>query len=178
MADGMVDIPKLAESLAQQIRRLGPSVSVTHSGSAAGRSSYLRVTGLQDEIRVSDHAKGTFNSQFYHPVWDADSAREMLHRLEQHFGPPKTPEWFAQRQAQAQELLARQQAEQWARVRPQALREGLKRLERGKPLSRSNVRALQEEGVLERGMLLPQELQESEEGGGLTDTTAWSRHRP
>lgn len=64
MANGMVDIPALAESLAQQIRRLGPSVSVTHSGSAAGRSSYLRVTGLQDEIRVSDHAKGTFNSQF------------------------------------------------------------------------------------------------------------------
>lgn len=53
---------------------------VEHSGSAAGPSSYFKL-GAQ-EVRVSLHSKGAFNSQFYLPVFDAESAGRVLDHIE------------------------------------------------------------------------------------------------
>lgn len=60
-------IQQNAETLAEKLRALNFKVDVTHSGSAAGPSSYLRVfdpsTGrFFDDVRLSGHSKGVFNS--------------------------------------------------------------------------------------------------------------------
>jgi hypothetical protein len=54
--------------------------SVEHSGSAAGASSYFRLG--QAELRVSLHSKGAFNSQFYSPVFDKQSAEKIIEAIE------------------------------------------------------------------------------------------------
>jgi hypothetical protein len=60
-------IQSSAESLAEKLRGLNFRADVQHSGSAAGLSSYLKVfdpsTGRYfDDVRLSGHSKGVFNS--------------------------------------------------------------------------------------------------------------------
>lgn len=63
-----------ANSLAEMLREKGFDVTVEHSGSAAGPSSYLRVydpiTGriVSDNLRLSAHSKGAFNSSLVNNV--------------------------------------------------------------------------------------------------------------
>ena len=58
------EIKNLANNFADQFKQMGFDVTVDHSGSKAGASSYLRVsdpqTGrfLNKSIRISDHSKG------------------------------------------------------------------------------------------------------------------------
>lgn len=58
------EVKNLAENFSDQFRKMGFDVTLNHSGSAAGASSYLRVsdpqTGrfLSKPIRISDHSKG------------------------------------------------------------------------------------------------------------------------
>ena len=62
-------IQSKAEELANQLKNNGFSVDVQHSGSAAGPSSYLKIydpkTGKYfiNDVRLSGHSKGVFNSQ-------------------------------------------------------------------------------------------------------------------
>ena len=61
-------IQSKAETLADQLKQNGFQVDLQHSGSAAGPSSYLRVydpkTGRYfDNVRLSGHSKGVFNTQ-------------------------------------------------------------------------------------------------------------------
>lgn len=57
-----------ADDLASQLQKLGFQADVTHSGSAAGPSSYVRVydpeTGrfFVNPVRFSGHSKGSFNA--------------------------------------------------------------------------------------------------------------------
>lgn len=56
-----------AEGLADRLKAQGFHVEVQHSGSAAGPSSYLKVFDPQtgrffDDVRLSNHSKGAFNS--------------------------------------------------------------------------------------------------------------------
>lgn len=68
-----------ADDLASQLQKLGFQADVTHSGSAAGPSSYVRVydpeTGrfFVDPIRFSGHSKGTFNSTLVKDVSDPNT---------------------------------------------------------------------------------------------------------
>lgn len=63
-----------AERLAEALRAKGFDVSLNHSGSAAGPSSYLSIfdpqTGryFKDPIRLSNHGKGAFNAQFVNDI--------------------------------------------------------------------------------------------------------------
>lgn len=63
-----------AEKLAELLKEKGFLAQVTHSGSVAGPSSYLNIsdpqTGrfLQNQIRLSGHPKGVFNSQSVYDV--------------------------------------------------------------------------------------------------------------
>lgn len=58
------EVKNVAENFSDQFRKMGFDVTLDHSGSAAGASSYLRVsdpqTGrfLSKPIRISDHSKG------------------------------------------------------------------------------------------------------------------------
>jgi hypothetical protein len=62
-------IRKNAEDLAEQLKQQGFDAQVTHSGSPAGPSSYLRVvdpeTGrfFTKDVRFSGHSKGAFNNE-------------------------------------------------------------------------------------------------------------------
>lgn len=61
-------IQSKAQELADQLQGNGFKVDLQHSGSAAGPSSYLKVfdpsTGRNfDDVRLSGHSKGAFNSQ-------------------------------------------------------------------------------------------------------------------
>ena len=68
-----------AETLAASLRESGFEVTVDHSGSAAGPSSYLRIvdpeTGrfLQQQVRISGHSKGQKESQ---AVWNVATDEE------------------------------------------------------------------------------------------------------
>lgn len=69
-------IQNSADSLAKRLKDLGFDVSVTHSGSVVGPSSYLDIYDPQTgrrftkQIRFSGHSKGPYNSQF---VFNASS---------------------------------------------------------------------------------------------------------
>ena len=70
-------IRQKAEELAAQMREKGWQATVDHSGSAAGPSSYIKAfdpeTGRTvNDLRLSDHSKGAWNSQFVSNVNEAD----------------------------------------------------------------------------------------------------------
>jgi hypothetical protein len=68
------EIRNIAEELTKKINELGFLAKLEHSGSKAGASSYIRVTDpitgryLRDPIRISDHSKGPFQSQFVYDI--------------------------------------------------------------------------------------------------------------
>lgn len=70
-------IQSKANELSDKLKSLGMDVKLEHSGSAAGPSSYLKVydpeTGrfFVNDVRLSGHPKGVFNSQ---GVWDVNES--------------------------------------------------------------------------------------------------------
>jgi hypothetical protein len=82
------DVKQVAENMAIQLRNSGFHVDVQHSGSIAGASSYLTLrhdeTGrnITDQIRVSDHDKGTFNSQFYYHVTSHEDVPKVVTQMQ------------------------------------------------------------------------------------------------
>lgn len=68
------EIRNIAEELTKKINELGFLAKLEHSGSKAGASSYIHVTDpitgryLRDPIRISDHSKGPFQSQFVNDI--------------------------------------------------------------------------------------------------------------
>lgn len=133
-------IKSRAEELAAAMRSKGWEPEVMHSGSAAGPSSYVNAydptTGrtLRD-LRLSDHSKGAFNSQFIRNI-NTDDFPEVLSQLDdlRALGPSegikairvREAEQAAKVAARAQERLARALAKQAA----------------GEPLSKAELNAL------------------------------------
>lgn len=78
-----------ADSLANTLRQRGFDVEVQHSGSLAGPSSYLRIydptTGrmFKNEVRLSNHSKGAFQSQFITDVKSKDDFERVLEQADQ-----------------------------------------------------------------------------------------------
>ena len=142
------DVRDVAEDLAARIRQMGADVEIAHSGSAAGKSSYLRVQSLTPEIRVSDHSKGAFQSQFYLSVFNHDSYTKVYELVSQYLGGEKTDTQLDEQARRRDDIARAKQQEQWLCAKPAALREGIKRLAKGKQLSKSSIRALMEEGML------------------------------
>lgn len=90
------DVRGVAEKIAESLRRRGvDDFQIQHSGSAAGKSSYIKLPHLNKEIRVSDHSKGAFNSQFYLPVQDAGMLSHAMQELDRHFGAELNDEQYA-----------------------------------------------------------------------------------
>ena len=69
-----------AEKLAEQFRASGFDVSLEHSGSQIGPSSYLSVSDPQtgrafgNQLRISDHSKGPFQNQFVTNIGSQEQA--------------------------------------------------------------------------------------------------------
>jgi len=77
-------IQNSAETLAQQLRDKGFEVTLDHSGSKAGPSSYLRIYdpetgGLIPNIRMSGHSKGVEGSA---SVFNVATPEEMQHVMQ------------------------------------------------------------------------------------------------
>lgn len=72
-----------AERLAAMLKEKGFAVDIQHSGSVAGPSSYLKIhdpeTGrfFTNDVRLSGHPKGVFNSQFVQNV-NSDEFADVL----------------------------------------------------------------------------------------------------
>ena len=70
-------IQSKASELSDKLKSIGMDVQMQHSGSAAGPSSYLKVYDPQtgrffiNDVRLSGHPKGVFNSQ---GVWDVNES--------------------------------------------------------------------------------------------------------
>lgn len=121
-----------AQKLAALLRDEGFQVTLEHSGSAAGPSSYLRVfdpqTGrfIKNDIRLSGHSKGPFNSA---SVWDVATADDYQAVL-------KTA-----RDMRAMGMsagMAAMQAQDDARL----LKSADKKIAKGKPLTKSEQEAV------------------------------------
>lgn len=131
-----------AERLASMLREDGFETMVHHSGSAAGPSSYLTIVDPDTEVymsnvRVSGHAKGTFNSQF---VWnvagDKDFAR-VIDKMRQARAKAREKPGYVSKQAREDQA---QQARQ--DKRKQAL-ELIERRSKGEKLTSKQRRLIQ-----------------------------------
>lgn len=133
------EVVPVANNLADQLRAIGYDVEVTHSGSAAGKSSYLRLSDPEtgrfviDPIRVSDHSKGAFNSQFYHRVNTAADVAVQFERMRKSLDEMRAAGVSPLR-------LAEQNHEQVAQqIR---LKSANKKLAKGKPLTKAEQLAI------------------------------------
>ena len=137
------DVKPIAEDIAKRIRDAGFTADVQHSGSAAGASSYIRAIDeqtarwIRDPIRVSDHSKGPFNSQFSRNIGDTDeinkAVSDYLEKLNElrAMGP-------------SQGLLAQQEFE--ATKLEKTLSRARNRLQSGKSLSNYELSVLRKSG--------------------------------
>ncbi len=107
-------IQSKAQELADQLRAKGFDATVEHSGSAAGPSSYLKVFDPQtgryfDNVRLSGHSKGPFNSQFVDNVaTDGEFAGVVNRAMEMRGqGPSKS----MQRQQQIEQIASELKAQ-------------------------------------------------------------------
>ena len=108
-------IQSSAEDLSSKLRQLGFQADVTHSGSAAGPSSYVRLYDPQtgryfaNPFRFSGHSKGAFNqaevTDISDPTLDLPKIIEAALAMRAQ-GPGKIFQFEAQRQAIADELIA------------------------------------------------------------------------
>ena len=123
-------IQSKAEEYAQKLRDAGVNVmEVTHSGSAAGPSSYIKVAG-QPDIRISGHSKGVFNTGGVINVGSDDAFNDVLTKL------PKTvrkatPEDYARLKQQEIDMLY-----------PIRIKSAQKKLAKGKSLTDSEREAI------------------------------------
>lgn len=90
-----------AENLANILRNQGFEVNLQHSGSAAGPSSYLQIydptTGrfFKNDVRLSGHSKGAFNSQ---GVWDVTNKEfDDVVNVAKEMRSLGKPEWMIER---------------------------------------------------------------------------------
>jgi hypothetical protein len=108
-------IQSSAEDLASQLQKLGFQAEVTHSGSVAGPSSYVKIydpeTGrlFNKPVRFSGHSKGSFNQAEVRDV--SDPNHDLPKIIEDALamrgqGPSRLFQYQAQKQAIADELIA------------------------------------------------------------------------
>jgi len=102
-------IQNSAETLAQQLRDKGFEVTLDHSGSKAGPSSYLRIYdpetgGLIPNIRMSGHSKGVEGSA---SVFNVATPEEMQHVMQTALDMRKQGSSEAMLAQKAENMLAR-----------------------------------------------------------------------
>lgn len=132
-----------ADALADALRQKGFDVDVSHSGSAAGPSSYLRIydpeTGrsLTNDVRLSNHSKGAYQSQFVQDIFSKNDFQKVIDQADQMRSMGKSS-GFAAMEAKAAEQSAKT-ADYWKSV---ALRANEK-TKSGEALSNRERQALQ-----------------------------------
>lgn len=132
----------MADSAAERLRSLGFDVEVQHSGSAMGPSSYVRVydpqTGrfIKDPLRISDHSKGPFNSQFVHDAAGPEDIDSFIESAQSMRAMGPTDLHLQQMNSVAD--ASKKMAEKLAPVRDRAMQ----KQQNGEPLSNSEKKAI------------------------------------
>ncbi len=138
------EIYSAADFFAYELKKEGISAEVTKSGSRCGASAYIRIYDpiietCYDDIRISDHNKGAFNSQFYYHVDNDSDFKKVLDYL---LGR-RTPERLA---AMEERRKIRETRElELIEVR---LKSAAKKIAKGKPLTKSEQAAIELRGGL------------------------------
>ena len=123
-------IKSKAEEYAKALKDAGVDVQeVVHSGSSAGPSSYIRITG-QPDLRISGHPKGVFNSQSVIDIGNDQEFNNILSKL------PKTV-----RKATPEDF-ARLKQNEIDKFYPQWLASADKKMAKGKSLTKSEQEAV------------------------------------
>ena len=128
-------IQSRAEQLAETLRRDGFKVELQHSGSVSGPSSYLTIsdpkTGrfFNDQVRISGHSKGAFNSQTVWAVATDEQIQEVVDKAHEMRAKGPTALFFATDEAERKAVEMRIASAQ-------------KKLAKGKPLTRSEQEAI------------------------------------
>ena len=128
-------IQNSAETLAQQLRDKGFQVTLDHSGSKAGPSSYLRIYdpetgGLIPNIRMSGHSKGVEGSA---SVFNVATPEEMQHVMQTALDMRKQGSSEAMLAQKAENELARKAQEEVGKAK--MIKSMEHRLRTGKSLS-------------------------------------------
>lgn len=145
------EVKAVAERVAASIKERGFAADVQHSGSKAGASSYIKVhdpeTGrwVADSIRVSDHDKGAFNSQFHHHINAHDDVEPVTSKVlalaAEMRAQGKSPGLVAEDEREAKAVQIR-------------LANARKKQAKGKPLTNSEREALIDAGELVKSVVL------------------------
>lgn len=136
-------IRSTAEDFASQLRSKGYQVSIEHSGSVIGPSSYLKVydpvSGARPDfdLRVSDHSKGARNHQYVANIATQDHLNSFLELMES---------WRTPQRIKAHEDLKiasdKHHADREAAAIAIRLKSADKKLAKGKPLTNSEQEAV------------------------------------
>lgn len=135
------------KELVQQVEALFKTngfeiVSIEHSGSAAGPSSYMDVhdpqTGiLYRDLRFSGHSKGAFHSQFVTNIGNVDRANAVLRQMLER----RTPEAIKAKQSRDALMAEKAKAVEIEATRIR-LASADKKIAKGKPLTKNEQEAV------------------------------------
>lgn len=124
--------------LAQWFDRLLSNAKIphetVHSGSNYGPSSYIKIHGLNKEVRISNHDKGVFNSQIYTQPRNVEDFINVM-TIAREANPIRPPEYL-------DKILAEQKLEEIRKMYPMRLKSADKKLSKGKSLTKSEQEAL------------------------------------
>lgn len=124
-----------AEQLASELRDGGFKVELQHSGSASGPSSYLSVSDPQtgrffiNQIRISNHSKGAFNSGGVWAVATDEQMREVVDKANE-------------MRAQGPTAIRQQEIDGEKKALQETLARANKKLSQGKSLTRTEQEAI------------------------------------
>lgn len=131
-----------ADVFADVLRAKGFDAQVLHSDSAAGPSSYVKisdpVTGrvIRKQVRFSNHSKGVFEAAGVIEIIDGHTEEVDVLRMAEEMRAHGPSDFF----------LAQQAAEK--EQRQKTIRAGLARQAKGKSLTRTQEQLLKEEGLV------------------------------
>lgn len=127
------DVKPVTEWFSDLLNKNNVPHETIFSGSSYGPSTYTKIHGLNDEVRISNHSKGAFNNQFYNsPV-----TPEEFHNIIMNAGKSvkRSP-------SEIDEILKNQDLQRVKELYPRLIKSADKKLSRGKGISNSEKMAI------------------------------------
>jgi len=106
-----------------------------YSGSSYGPSTYTKIHGLNNEVRISNHSKGAFNNQFYNQPVRASQFIDTLDAAIK--ANPKRS------LSEISDILKKQKIEEIINLYPIRLKSADKKISKGKSLTKSEIEAIE-----------------------------------
>lgn len=127
------DVKPVTEWFSDLLRKNNVPHETIFSGSSYGPSTYTKVHGIPDEVRISNHSKGAFNNQFYNSPIDPEDFLKIINSADK--AVRKTP-------AQIDEILRNEDLQRVKELYPRLIKSADKKLSKGKGISNSEQMAV------------------------------------